>query len=527
MTVRIITAALPYANYVPHLGHLIGSHLPADVFARYSRLKGHEVYFVGGTDENGAATEFAAHKENVSPKEICDKYYKIHNEIYKTMKISYDNFSRTSREIHHKIVQEFFLNLYNNKYIVEKESNQAFCNNCQKGLADRFIKGTCPHCEKQADGDQCEHCGTVLEPSELVSPFCAVCESKDVVFKKTKHLFLDLSKAIPKLDDWLTNHPLMRSQTKALAKGWIKTGIKQRCITRNLSWGVKVPLPGYEDKVIYVWFDNVIGYLSSTVELLGQKGLDLWQDKTTETYYFLGKDNIPFHTIFWPGQIIGEGRFNLPTNVLGYQYLNFEGSKISKSKKKGIFLTDEIVSNIPVDYWRFYLIYILTETKDADFLIDDFQERINKELIGNFGNYVHRVLDFIYKKLDKKVPEITTKDQDLEKKIKDLVKTIDNNYNVCDLRYALYNLLKLSDLGNRYLNEKEPWKTNDYSSLSYSVEIIRLLSVLFSPIIPDSSEKIFGFLNTDNKSLELEFSVKNINQPQILFKKLEKEDLVL
>ncbi len=417
MKTRIITAALPFANNIPHLGHLVGSHLPADIFARYSRLKGYETYFVGGTDENGAATEFAAYKEGISPKEVCDKYYEIHNKIYKNMNISYDNFSRTSREVHHKIVQEFFLNLYNNGFITEQIIKQAYCNKCKKGLADRFIKGTCPSCGyEECNGDQCESCGTVIESIELKEPFCAVCNSKDISFDDSKHLFLDLRKIVPQIDEWLTNHPLIRQQVKNLAKGWIKQGIKERCISRNLSWGIKIPLEGYDDKVFYVWFDNVIGYVSSTVELLGPKGLALWKDKQTEIYYFLGKDNIPFHTIFWPGQIIGEGRFNLPTNVLGYQYLNFEKKKFSKSKGTGIFLDNPVVYNIPVDYWRFYLTYILTETKDAEFMLLDFKDRINKELIGNFGNYVNRVLDFVYNKLDSKVPEITTKMKFLKKK---------------------------------------------------------------------------------------------------------------
>jgi methionyl-tRNA synthetase len=528
MKTRIITAALPFANNNPHLGHLVGSHLPADIFARYSRLKGYKVYFVGGTDENGAAIEFAAYKEQKTPKEICDKYYESHKKLYAKMNISYDNFSRTSRDVHHKIVQDFFLNLYNNGFIKEKQYNQPFCNQCKKGLADRFIKGVCPSCGYEGcNGDQCESCGTVIEPIELKDPFCAMCGSKDVSFNLTNHLFLDLTTVVSKIDDWITNHPLIRQQVKNLAKGWIKQGIKERCITRSLSWGVKVPLKGYEDKVFYVWFDNVIGYISSTVELLGQKGLEIWKDKETETYYFLGKDNIPFHTIFWPGQIIGEKSFHLPTNVLGYQYLNFEKTKFSKSKGTGIFLDSPIIDKIPIDYWRFYLTYILTETKDAEFMLVDFKERINKELIGNFGNYVNRVLDFVYNKLNGKVPEITTKDENIEEKIKDLIETIDHQYNICDIRYALYNILKLSDLGNKYLNEKEPWKTKDYSSLGYSVEIIRILSVLMSPVIPNSSEKILSFLNTENKSLDLSYSVKTIKKPEILFKKLEDSDLVL
>ncbi len=525
--IRIITAALPFSNNVPHLGHLLGSHLPADIFARYSRLIGYDTYFVGGTDENGAASEFAAIKEGITPKELCDRYYKIHKDLYSKFNISYNNFSRTSKEIHHKLVKEFFLNLYNNGFITEKTIKQAYDEDEKKGLPDRFIKGTCPHCKyEHADGDQCEKCGTVLTPEELISPYSALNGSKNVSFKEVKHLFLDISKAIDDVEKWIDDNQLLREWVKGLAKGWIKKGIKQRDITRELTLGVNIPIEGYEDKVFYVWFDNVIGYISSTAELLGEeKALELWQNSDVEKHYFVGKDNIPFHTIFWPGQIIGDKRFNLPTNVSGYHYLNFEGNKFSKSKNVGVFLDQAANSGISIDYWRFYLAYILTETKDTDFIINDFKERINKELIGNFGNYVNRVLNFIYTKLDGKIPKITTKDEELEKNVQEIIQKITTSYDKIEIRQALYDSLKLSDLGNRYLNEKEPWKSADYSSLAYSAEIIRLLAILLSPIIPDSSKKIFNFLNTDNKGLELNLETRQINKPEILFTKLEDEDL--
>jgi methionyl-tRNA synthetase len=527
MKIRIITAALPYANNIPHLGHLLGSHLPADIFARYSRLIGYQVYFVGGTDENGAATEFAAIKENISPRELCDKYFLKHKELYENFNISYDNFSRTSKEIHHKLVKEFFLNLYKNGFIKEKVIKQAYDNIEKKGLPDRFIKGTCPHCNYEyADGDQCENCGSVLTPAELINPYSALNGSKDIVFKEIKHLFLDISSAIDNIEKWIDNNSLLREWIKGLAKGWINNGIKQRDITRELSWGVKIPLKGYEDKVFYVWFDNVIGYISSTADLLGeQKAIELWKNPDVENYYFVGKDNIPFHTIFWPGQIIGDKRFNLPTAVMGYHYLNFKGSKFSKSKNNGIFLDMAINSKIPIDYWRFYLVYILTETSDSEFLIDDFKDRVNKELIGNFGNYVNRVLNFIFNRLDGNIPKVIKKDENLEKKINDFILKIKTSYDKIEIRQALYNCMKLSDLGNRYLNEKEPWKSKEYSSLAYSTEIIRILSTLLSPIIPNSTEKIFEFLNTNNKSLEINLEERKINTPSILFSKLEDSDL--
>ncbi len=525
--IRIITSALPFANNVPHLGHLLGSHLPADIFARYSRLIGHETYFVGGTDENGAATEFAAFKEGLTPQQICDKYFEIHKDLYDKFNISYDNFSRTSKKIHHELVQELFLNLYNNKFITEKTIKQAYCNDCKKGLADRFIKGTCPHCGfERADGDQCESCGTVLNPIELKDPNCAICLKKEISFIDTKHLFLKIDSAILEIDKWINNNDYLRFWVKSLANSWIKKGIEERCITRDLSWGVKIPIDGYETKVFYVWFDNTIGYVSSTADLLGkEKALSLWENKDVENFYFVGKDNIPFHTIFWPGAIIGDKRFHLPTTVSGYQFLNFEGEKFSKSKGIGIFLDKAIASNIPIDYWRFYLTYILTETRDTDFLIDDFKDRINKELIGNLGNYVNRVLNFIYTKCDSNIPEIKQRDEKLESEINVFVKQITTNYEKLEIRQALYDILKLSDLGNRYLNEKEPWKSGDLTSLAYSTEIIRLLAILISPIIPESTDKIFEYLNTNNKSFDLILETRKINKPEILFKRLEDEDI--
>ncbi len=520
--VRIITAALPFVNNIPHLGNVIGSHLPADIFARYCRLAGYETYFVGGTDEHGTATEFTAQKQGITPKKLCDTLYKEHKKIYDWFKISYDNFSRTSRPLHHKLVQEFFLGLHKNGYITEKEIKIPFCLSCDKGLADRYIKGTCPHCGyEKADGDQCEKCASVLNPIELVEPFCAVCESHEIEFRDVKHLFLDLEKAVPKISKWLDENKELRSQVRNLAKGWIKRGIEPRCITRDLKWGVPVPLKGFEDKVFYVWFDNVLGYVTSTVELLPKKGQKLWQDPKTQTYYFVGKDNIPFHTIFWPGQILGEGSYVLPHNVVGLQYLNFEGKKFSKSKKVGVFADQVQASGIPLDYWRFYLLNILPETKDTDFSVADFQERVNKELIGNFGNFVNRTLNFIWNKCDGKVEKIVKKDVAFEKKVRGHVENILNSYEHCKLRDALLELLKLSDLGNQYFNEKEPWKTNDAQALAYCYELCRILGILFSPVLVDSTEVLKKYLNTKNEKWEFDYSSKKIKKPAILYQKLE------
>lgn len=523
---RIITAALPFVNNIPHLGNIIGSHLPADIFARFCRLKNYRTIFVGGTDEHGTAIEFAAQIQNKKPEELCAELYQEHKDIYDWLKISYDNFSRTSRKIHHELVKDFFLKLYKNGFITEKTIKIPFCLKCQRGLADRYITGTCPHCSyEQANGDQCENCATLIDPIELIDAHCSVCKSKEVEFRDTKHLFLDLRNIAGEIEAWIDNNKNLRQQVKNLAKGWLKQGIQERCITRDLKWGVQVPLEEYKDKVFYVWFDNVIGYISATYELLGDEALELWKNKAVKTYYFFGKDNIPFHTIFWPGQIIGQKEFILPYNVVGYQYLNFEGQKFSKSKKIGIFSDQVKSSNISLDYWRFYLTNILPETKDSDFSVEDFQERINKELIGNFGNFVNRTLNFVWNKFDGKVFEISNIDEELEKEISQRIKKIEECYEKCDLREVLQEILKLSDLGNQYFNKKEPWKTNNQNCLAYCYELCRILSLLFSPIIPNSTDKLNSLLNTDNKELRINRREKTINKPEILFQKLENEDL--
>jgi methionyl-tRNA synthetase len=522
----LITAALPFVNNIPHLGNIIGSHLPADVFARYCRLKGYETYFVGGTDEHGTAIEFAAQQKGTTPKKLCDSLYLEHKNIYDWFQISYDNFSRTSKKIHHELVKEFFVNVHKKGFITEKLIKIPYCLSCKKGLADRYITGICPHCKyDKANGDQCEKCATLINPIELIEPYCSVCTKKEIEFRDTKHLFLDLRSLEKLIVKWIKENKHFRKQVKNLSLGWLNEGLRERCITRDLKWGVDVPLKGYEDKVFYVWFDNVIGYVSSTVELLGEKGLDLWKSKDTETYYFLGKDNIPFHTIFWPGQIMAQGEFVLPHNVVGLQYLNFEGQKFSKSKNIGIF-TDQVKnSGIPLDFWRFYLINVLPETKDTDFSVDDFKERINKELIGNFGNFVNRSLHFIHTEYKDKLPAIVNRDKELENKIQHHIQIISNNYEGCNLREALSEILRFSDLGNQYFNAKEPWKNKDPDILNYCHEICRLLGILFSPIIPNASKSLNSMLKTKDTELKVNLGAKSIGTIKILFKKLEEEDL--
>ncbi|MFW6283507.1 MAG: methionine--tRNA ligase, partial [Minisyncoccales bacterium] len=334
---RLITSALPYINNIPHLGHIVGSHLPADIFARYSRAKGHKILFVGGSDENGSPCELAAEKIGIPLNKFLDTLYEEHKKIYEWFNISYDNFTRTTSEIHKKTTQEIFNKINKKGYIKKGKINVFYSSKENRFLPDRYVIGTCPKCGyTEANGDQCEKCTEMLDPTQLINPKSTVTNS-DVEIKEVEHLFLDLEKLSPELKNWIEKQTQWKSQVSGLALGWIKEGLKPRCITRDLKHGVPVPLKEFEDKVFYVWFDAPIGYVSGTKEIRPEEWKDFWLNKDSKTYQFLGKDNIPFHTIFWPGIIIAEGDLNLPYQVVGLQYLNYEGGKFSKSKKRGVF----------------------------------------------------------------------------------------------------------------------------------------------------------------------------------------------
>ncbi len=522
---RLITAALPYVNNIPHLGNIAGSHLPADIFVRYCRLIGHDAIFIGGSDEHGTPIEVAAIKNNTTPKKLADFYYKKHKEIYNWFKISYDNFSRTSNEIHHKTVREFFDKVNKNGYIKEDYLEVAYCKNDKISLADRYIEGTCPYCGfEHARGDQCDRCAKILDPIQLKNPRCVICNKNDIIFKRVKHIFLDLTKLSKKLEIWVKNNKVLRPQVKSIALAWIKDGLKPRCISRNLRWGIKIPFKGFEDLVFYVWAEAAIGYISATKEFDIKKWVDYWKKKNSKIYHFVGKDNIPFHTILFPAELIANGDYNLPYNVVGLQYLNYEGSKFSKSRGYGIFCENLLGVDLDVDYWRFYLSLLIPETGDTEFTWKDFQERINKELVGNFGNFINRNLSFVYNKFDGKIPKVNIKDKNFVNEIKKQINDIIQLYEKVELRQTLNKILKLSDLGNQYFQKKEPWKTNDKETLFICVNLCKDLALLVQPFIPDSSLKILKMLNSDEKDFSKlgKFNLNGkINKPYLLFSKLE------
>ena len=546
----LVTAALPYSNNLPHIGNIVGSHLPADIFTRFLRLFGEDVLFVGGTDEHGSPIEVAAFKQNITPQELTNRLYLLHRKIYEWFGISYDNFSRTSSQINHRTTQEIFLNLLNNGFITKKKLLLPYCQNDRRFLPDRWVEGTCPFCKfRPARGDQCENCGRLLDPQDLIEPYCVIDKTKPI-FKEVEHLFLDIPKIEPQLLKWIKSQKHWRPNVKNTALGWIKEGLKTRSISRDLSWGIPIPLEGYKNKVFYVWFDAPIGYISATIEW-AEKNRKNWKDywqNETKIIHFLGKDNIAFHTITWPATLMGAGGFSLPHDVVGFEFLNYEGDKISKSRNWGIFLDvqngevkiiqNENIVDIDADLLRFYLALIMPETKDSDFVWKDFQEKVNAELIGNFGNFVYRTLSFLKTNFNSVVPEpdtLSAKDKAVFKKISEKKKTIQKLIYDYKFRDALKEALELSAVGNKYFQDKEPWKIlksdpeETRNTLYVSVNLVRSLAIIFSPFVPFACEKIWSQLNVEAEQnwneldeIKLEPGHK-IGKIQPMFKKFEIE----
>ena len=534
MKKRLITSALPYVNNIPHLGNLT-QVLSADVFARFCRLKGYETLYVCGTDEYGTATETRAAKEGVSPKELCDHYHAIHRDIYKWFNIGFDYFGRTSTPKQTEIVQSIFKAVDEAGFITEKETQQLYCPKCGRFLADRFVEGTCPHCgSTDARGDQCDACQTLLEPTELINPRCGVCGTTPVV-KQTKHLYLDLPKALPLLEKWMEEASIRGFWAKnavQVTKSWIRDGLKERCITRDLKWGIPVPKPGYEDKVFYVWFDAPIGYISISANYT-EDWKKWWQDpENTELFQFIGKDNIPFHTVIFPASLLCTGtNWTMLHHMSSTEYLNYEGGKFSKSKGIGIFGNDVQETGIPADVWRFYMFYNRPEHADVTFTWKDFQEKVNGELIGNLSNLVNRTLTFVSRFYDGKLGNGPV-DEDLLKQIKEKEAEITDLLEHAEERDALRTVFELSSIGNKAFQESEPWKLRNQDPekaktiLRTLVGLIRDLGVMITPYMPSTGERLLSYLgrSSDNWNSLGDYSDEiNVGKTDYLFTKLEDE----
>ena len=532
MKKRLITSALPYVNNIPHLGNLM-QVLSADVFARFCRSRGYETMYICGTDEYGTASETRALQEGVTPRELCDRYHEIHKAIYKWFNIDFDYFGRTSTPLQTEIVQALFKACDDNGYIVEKESEQLYCLECKRFLADRFVSGTCPHCGYDgARGDQCEKCGTLLDPTELIEPKCSVCGSTPVL-RKTKNLYLNLPKILPLLDEWMKKASVEGFWAKnaiQITSSWIRDGLQERCITRDLKWGIPVNKPGYEDKVFYVWFDAPIGYISITANKT--KDWEYWwrDPENTELFQFIGKDNIPFHTVVFPSTLLAsKEKWTMLYHMSSTEYLNYEGGKFSKSKGIGIFGNDVEETGIPADVWRFYMFYNRPEKSDFTFTWLDFQEKVNKELIGNLSNLVNRTLTFVKRFYDGNLGAGSL-DESLCKEIKEREEAITAALEKADERDAIRLIFELSDIGNKAFQDGEPWKVRKEDPEKAAVllrtlmYLIRDLAIMITPYMPTTGDRILSFISADGMKWDSVGSFEGnleVKEPELLFQKLE------
>ena len=532
MKKRLITSALPYVNNIPHLGNLT-QVLSADVFARFCRSLGYETLYICGTDEYGTASETRALQEGVTPRELCDRYHKIHSEIYKWFNISFDYFGRTSTPKQTEIVQHIFNAVDKNGYITEKETEQLYCPNCKRFLADRYVTGTCPKCGFEgARGDQCDSCGSLLDPTELINPKCSVCGHTPEI-RKTKNLYINLPKALPMLEKWIdktSKEGFWAKNAIQITSSWIRDGLQERCITRDLKWGIPVPKEGYEDKVFYVWFDAPIGYISITANYTDNWEY-WWRDnENTELFQFIGKDNIPFHTVIFPSSLLATGeKWTMLYHMSSTEYLNYEGGKFSKSRGIGVFGNDVEETGIPADVWRFYMFYNRPEKQDFTFTWKDLQEKVNKELIGNLSNLVNRTLTFVKRFYPEGLGEGELK-EDLVAIIKEKESEITSLLERAEERDALRAIFALSDIGNKAFQDGEPWKMRTQEPeeakklLRTLLYLIRDLSVMVTPYMPKTGEKILAMLSSDGLKWDSVGSFKGeikIADIELLFSKLE------
>lgn len=538
----LITTALPYANGPVHIGHLAGVYVPADIYARFKRMKGEEVLLVGGSDEHGVPITIKARKEGVTPQDIVDRYHKIIKDSFEELGISFDIYSRTTSDIHAKTATEFFKTLYDKGEFVEKTSMQLYDEEAGQFLADRYVTGTCPHCGAEgAYGDQCEKCGTSLNATDLINPKSAITGNVPVL-KETKHWYLPLDKWQKKLEKWiLEDHKEWKSNVYGQCKSWLDLGLQPRAVSRDLDWGVPLPIEGTEGKVMYVWFDAPIGYISNTRELLPDDWEKWWKDPQTRMIHFIGKDNIVFHCIVFPSMLMAEGSYNLPDNVPANEFLNLEDNKISTSKNWAVWL-HEYLRELPgkQDVLRYVLTANAPETKDNNFTWKDFQTRNNSELVAILGNFVNRAIVLCHKYFGGTVPateELTDLDRDMIAELAGIRKALDEALETFHFRDALKEAMNIARLGNRYLQESEPWKVaktdmaRTATILNLAVQLCANIAIAFEPFTPFMSRKLCDALGLGKVTWDMIGSADivpagtEIKDPGFLFEKIE-DDVV-
>jgi len=537
-----IGVAWPYANSSLHLGQIAGAYLPPDIFARYHRTKGNEVLMVTGSDIHGTPITISAEREGKTPAQIADKYHQQFIKDWQQLGISFDLYTSTGTANHAEVTQDIFLTLFNKGYIYKNTVQQAFCAACQRFLPDRYIEGTCPHCGfNGARGDQCDQCGQPLNSVELIEPRCGICGTTPE-FKDSEHFFLKLTAFQDRLLSWVKKQKHWRPNVLNFTTSYLKRGLKDRAITRDIDWGIPLPLDGYPGKRIYVWFEAVIGYLSASEEWAkstgnAEKWRDFWQGEKVKSYYFIGKDNIPFHTIIWPAMLMGYGGLNLPYDVPANEYLTIEGKKLSSSRNWAVWLPDYLSRYAP-DPLRYLLSINMPETGDTDFSWHEFVRRNNDELVATYGNLVHRVLTFTYRSFDGCVPvpgELDCHSQALIEQTKNTLNTMDRLLYQCHFREAIRSAMSLAQETNRYLDEKSPWKIikqnrqASATALYIAISVLSGLRTALYPFLPFSSQRLHKFLGfkgsvaDDGWQLHLPQPGQKLLPPEPLFSKLDEE----
>ncbi len=532
-----INVAWPYANGPIHLGHVAGSLLPPDIFSRYNRLKGNEVLMVGGSDQHGTPITVTAEKEGVTPEVIAERYHNINKKAIEGMGIEYSLFNKTNCETHIEVVQNVFRDLLAKGYLYSKETQQYYCPKCCRFLPDRYVEGVCPKCgAENVRSDQCDSCGTTFEPGDLLKAHCIHCGSEPEV-RPSQQFFLKLSAFEGQLLDFLKEKTYWRSNVNTFTTNWLKDGLHDRAVTRDMSWGVPIPVDGWDDKVIYVWFEAVIGYLSSSVEysrMIGKPDLwkEYWMDPAVKHYYFIGKDNIPFHSIIWPAILMGMGGMDLPYDIPANEYLMFNGGKLSKSRG-GAIDVPSVLEKYDADSVRYYLSINMPDTHDSEFSWDDFQTKVNTELVAALGNFYHRCLSFTHKNFDS-IPAPLPEDSEVTDAINAAFEEYDSCLSGCDFKKGLKAAMELARFGNRYFDSMKPWalikqdKEKCGMVMNSLLRIVRALSIMCWPFMPSSSEKIWQYLGYDSELKDVGYDVASplpvgqvLREPMPVYKKVE------
>ena len=549
----LVTSALLYVNGLPHLGHVVGCWLPGDVFKRFHKTYGNDVVYVSGTDDHGTTSYISAKEAGMEPSDYIAQMNGKMKKIAEKLCIDFDIFSGTNTQTHKDVTIDFFNEIYKNGCTVEQETNMLFCEHDKVALADRFVYGECPYCGyDKAYGDQCDKCGKTYELDELKNPKCSFC-GKDAVKKTTKHIYISLDKLQPQLQAWVeSKKDIWRPHVYSMTNKWFKEGLKPRCITRDIPWGIKVPLEGYEDKVFYVWFDAPIGYISITKELGGDEMVkDRWQNKDCEIYNFIGKDNIDFHAVFFPSMELACKKYNLAENVVGFNFLNFEGQKFSKSKKIGIFCDSLFDSDIDIDALRAYLVSIFPENKDSDFTYEGFKLNTNAELVGKYGNFFNRTLNMINKNFAGELAidfediknDLNENDNEMVEAITTLPGQIADLFAKTEFRAAYKEILRFASIGNTYLEKSAPWtliKNGDIEGarkvLYLCLNMAKSLAIVANPIMPNRTTEIWteqlAFAGTPADADKWEDASKinvskthKVNLPKPLFARIDDETI--